>query len=78
MMSLIGKKYRAILEGKRALNGAPYSLTIYGDVAEVQGDATIYDAMRFLTYHIEREAEEMLLPTSVTLSIADEFEDDDP
>jgi hypothetical protein len=75
-MSLVGKKFRAVINGRSYLNGAPYSLTIDGDVAETTGEATIYDAMRFLTYHIERESEEMELPTSIELAIADSFEDD--
>jgi hypothetical protein len=76
MSAIVGMKFRAVINGKGSINGTPYSATIEGDVIEIDGDATLYDAVRLLTYHIERDNEEMEYPMSIELAIADKFEDE--
>lgn len=68
--SVIGKKWKAVINGKRALNGKRYGATFQGTVESVIGDrASIYDVMIELAYRLEEDNREMKLPDSFQVTL---------
>lgn len=63
-------KWKAVINGRKSLNGARYSATITGDVVECAPDATIYEFVENLAHHLEEHNKEMALPDSLQITIA--------
>lgn len=66
---IVGRKWRAVMNGKRALNGPRHSIQIFGDVEDSAGDETLFDVLRQLVDHIEENTTEMKYPDSIQVTI---------
>ena len=66
---LVGRKWKAVINGKRGLNGARYSATYTGDIEAAGDDQTIYDVLRELADHLEQVNAEMELPESYQVTL---------
>jgi hypothetical protein len=66
---LVGRKWKAVINGKRALNGERYSATYTGDIEAADDDQTIYDVLRELACHIEDVNSEMEHPDSFQVTL---------
>lgn len=66
---LKGKKWKAVINGKKHLNGERYSVTLSGDIESSQDWATIYDVMHDLAEHLESDNQEMALPDSFQITL---------
>lgn len=70
MNSIVGTKWKAVVNGKKALNGARYSATCTGEVTEaVEGEHSIYDVCMNLAMELEERNAEMTLPDSIQITI---------
>lgn len=67
-MNLIGSKWKAVINGKRALNGALYSATFFGDVTGAFPEHTIYDAVNHLADELSEKNREMEFPVSIQIT----------
>jgi hypothetical protein len=66
---IIGLKWKVVINGKKALNGNPYSVTFRGDVAHADPDSTIFDVARALAGHVQND-NEMEFVHSMQLTIS--------
>jgi hypothetical protein len=69
MSAFEGMKWKAIINGKRAANGAQYSATHSGDVPECADGLSIYDILRELACHLEEANAEMEFPDSMRITL---------
>lgn len=67
--TLIGSRWKAIVNGKKSLNGKPYSATFSGDIFAEDGDEDIYDAMEALVESLRDQNAEMELPHGIQITI---------
>lgn len=69
-MSLIGTQWKAVVNGKKALNGVRYSATFFGTVAHAKwGEHSIYDVATSLALELAERNAEMTLPDSIQITI---------
>ena len=66
---LVGRKWKAVINGKRALNGERYSATYTGDIEAADEEQTIYDVLRELACHLEGVNAEMEHPDSYQVTL---------
>jgi hypothetical protein len=66
---LTGSKFKAIISGKKCLNGKPYGHTITGSVDKEDGDEDIYDLVQQLAESLREENKEMKFPHSIQITI---------
>lgn len=67
--SLIGSRWKAIVNGRKCLNGKPYSVTLHGSVEAEDGDENLYDVIQQLAESLRTENAEMELPHSIHITI---------
>lgn len=67
-MNLVGSKWKAVVNGKRALNGAAYSVTFFGDVEEAEPEHTLYDAVSLLADELAEKNRDMEHPVSIQIT----------
>lgn len=67
--SLIGSAWKAIICGRKCLNGKPYSTTHSGTVTAEDGDEDIYDLVQQLSESLREANAEMELPHSIQITI---------
>lgn len=61
-------KWKAVINGRKCLNGARYSATITGKI-EASEECIIYDVMHDLADHLEANNCEMELPDSFQITL---------
>lgn len=66
---LVGRKWKAVINGKRALNGERYSVTYTGDIEAADEEQTIYDVLRELACHLEGVNADMEHPDSYQVTL---------
>ncbi len=66
---LIGSTWKAIVCGRKSLNGKPYGATYTGKVTAEDGDEDVYDLVQQLAESIRNQNEEMELPHSIQITI---------
>lgn len=69
---LVGREWKVVVTGRKALNGERHSMTITGVVEEAVEGESIFDALRSLADHIEVETADMQYPDSLRVSILPE------
>lgn len=57
--SLIGRRWKAIINGRNSLNGALYSVTFTGDIPDANQAKTPYDAMAAIAEELKTLNAEM-------------------
>jgi len=67
--SLVGRKWLAVINGKKSVNGERHSVTHSGNIAEADNDKNLYDVLRELACHLEEENTEMEYPDSMQVTI---------
>lgn len=67
-MNLIGSKWKAVVNGKRALNGATYGVTFFGDVTQSFPEHTLYDAVCHLADTLAEKNSDMEHPVSIQIT----------
>lgn len=67
--ALRGIKWKAIINGRKCINGARYSATITGEIEASEEWSTIYDVMHDLAEHLEANNREMELPDSFQITL---------
>lgn len=67
--NLVGLKWKAVINGKKALNGERYSARYTGDVLEAAEGDNIYDVMIGLAVHLGTENAEMEHPDSFQVTL---------
>lgn len=74
-------KWKAVINGRRSINGARYSATITGDGEMIDGsNPSAYTALLELATHLEEANKEMQFPDSlqVTVWLNEKPEQNDP
>lgn len=66
---LRGLKWKAVINGRKCINGARYSATITGEIEASEEWSTIYDVMHDLAEHLESHNREMGLPDSFQITL---------
>ncbi len=66
---LIGSRWKAVVVGRKCLNGKPYSATMSGTVTEEDGDEDVYDLVQQLVESIREQNSEMELPHGIQITI---------
>lgn len=67
--ALRGLKWKAVINGRKCINGARYSATITGEIESSEEWSTIYDVMHDLAEHLEANNGEMELPDSFQITL---------
>lgn len=67
--ALIGRRWKAIVNGSNSMNEERYSLTITGDIAEASEGDTVIDVLRSLADYIEEETREMEIKDSFQITL---------
>lgn len=67
---LVGRRWKAVINGRKATNGKRYSATYTGDILESDDDSTLYDVLRSLADHLETVNAEMEQPDSFQVTLA--------
>lgn len=67
--ALRGLKWKAVINGRKSINGERYSATITGDIEASEDWSTIYDVMHDLAEHLEANNREMELPDSFQITL---------
>jgi hypothetical protein len=76
-MNFVGMKFRAVVNGRRTLNGAECSATIYGEIERIDGDATLYEVVRKVVDYAEANNADMEYPEDMQVTLTANFEDDE-
>jgi hypothetical protein len=66
---LTGSRFKALITGKKSLNGKSYSALITGTVAYEEGDEDIYDLAQQLAEDLRQQNVEMEFPHSIQITI---------
>jgi cystathionine beta-lyase family protein involved in aluminum resistance len=64
-----GLKFKAVVNGRRALNGALYSSTITGDSMIMVEGLTIYDVLAEVAAHLAEQNADMEFPEALQVTI---------
>lgn len=68
-LALLGLRWKAVINGRRCINGSRYSATITGKIEASQEWNTIYDVIHELAEHLEANNREMELPDSFQITL---------
>ena len=66
---LCGRSWRAVVNGRRALNGARHSITLSGHIEQAEPGSTIFDVMLELADHIEARTADMEIKDSFQITL---------
>ncbi len=66
---LRGRAWKAVVNGRRSLNGERHSVTLTGNIEHAESDSTIFDVIHDLAEHIEEHTREMELPDSFQITL---------
>lgn len=64
-----GQQWKAVINGRRSLNGERYSATITGTVESAESWSTIYELMSDLSTHLCLQNAEMEIPDSFQITL---------
>lgn len=65
----LSQPFKIVINGKKSLNGERYSITIDGEIGELEDDVTFFDIARQLVDEAETHCVEMAFPDSMRLTI---------
>jgi hypothetical protein len=66
---LQGRPWKAVINGRKSINGARYAATLTGDIQAAAEGLTIYDVMHSLAAILETNNAEMELPDSFQVTL---------
>lgn len=67
--ALKGRKWKAVINGKKSINGARYGVTYTGDVADAGEGQNLYDVLMGLAEYLEEKNAEMEFPDSYQVTL---------
>ena len=70
LQRLVGRRWKAVINGKKSINGERYSATYTGDVLEADDDGDIYDFLLSMADHLATVNAEMEYPDSIQVTLA--------
>jgi hypothetical protein len=62
-------QFRAVVNGRRSLNGAVYGCTITGAVEVTAAEVSLYDVLSTVAGHVAEQNGEMELPEAIQVTI---------
>lgn len=69
METIIGKRFKAVINGKNCLNGKLYGCTLSGQIQSGDGTEDIYEAVAQIAESLRSENREMEYPQSIRITI---------
>ena len=69
MDTIIGKRFKAVINGKKCINGKPYSATITGEIVSRDATVDIYEVVAQLAESLRAQNREMEHPRNIRITI---------
>ena len=66
---LVGRRWKAVINGKKSINGERYSATYTGDITDAIEGSTIYTFLHDVAEHLETVNAEMEYPDSIQVTL---------
>ena len=67
--ALLGRPWKAVINGQRAINGTRHSITLAGTIERAEEWSTIIDVLHDLAEHIEEHTKEMQIKDSFQVTL---------